>query len=172
MGAIGPKALVTSLVCLLFIANRINIGANLAAMGASGELAIGSPSLPIAISVAMLSLVVQMFVPCERYANLLKWLTLVLFAYVAVLFVAKIDWIAALKGFVWLRSRLDGNSFTVIVAILRTTISPYLFFWQSSQKVEEIDRKDDAKPLEDAPRQARGNSAASSLTPSLAFAPS
>ena len=154
MGAIWPKWLVTGLVGLLFIANCINIGANLAAMGASVELATGIASLPITISFAILSLGLQMFIPYERYANILKWLTLVLFAYVAVLFVVKIDWWAALKGFVWPSFALDNNSFTVIVAILGTTISPYLFFWQSSQEVEEIDRKDDAKPLEEAPRQA------------------
>lgn len=154
MGAIWPKPLVVLLVCLLFIANCINIGANLAAMGASVELATGVPSLPITISFAVVSLGLQMFVPYERYANILKWLTLVLFAYVAVLFVVKIDWLAALKGFVWPNFSLDGNSFTVVVAILGTTISPYLFFWQSSQEVEEIDRKDAAEPLEDAPRQA------------------
>ncbi|WP_354541215.1 divalent metal cation transporter [Rhizobium sp. OAE497] len=154
MGAIWPKPLVVLLVCFLFVANCINIGANLAAMGASVELATGVPSLPITISVAVVSLGLQMFVPYERYANILKWLTLVLFAYVAVLFVVKIDWLAALKGFVWPNFSLDGNSFTVVVAILGTTISPYLFFWQSSQEVEEIDRKDAAEPLEDAPRQA------------------
>jgi Mn2+/Fe2+ NRAMP family transporter len=154
MGAIWPKPLVVLLVCLLFLANCINIGANLAAMGASVELATGVPSLPVTISFAVVSLGSQMFVPYERYADILKWLTLVLFAYVAVLFVVKIDWLAALRGFVWPTFSLDGNSFTVVVAILGTTISPYLFFWQSSQEVEEIDRKDAAEPLEDAPRQA------------------
>jgi NRAMP (natural resistance-associated macrophage protein)-like metal ion transporter len=154
MGSIWPKPLVVGLVGLLFIANCINIGANLAAMGASVELATGIPSLPVTISLAVLSLALQMFIPYERYANILKWLTLVLLAYVAVLFVVKIDWFAAIKGFVWPSFALDGNSFTVIVAILGTTISPYLFFWQSSQEVEEIDREDTAKPLEEAPRQA------------------
>jgi len=154
MGAIWPKWLVTGLVCLLFVANCINIGANLAAMGASVELATGMPSLPITIFFAFLSLGLQMFIPYERYANILKWLTLVLFAYIAVLFVVKIDWMATLKGFVWPTFALNSDSFTVVVAILGTTISPYLFFWQSSQEVEEIDRKEEAKPLEEAPRQA------------------
>lgn len=154
MGAIWPKWLVTGLVCLLFVANCINIGANLAAMGASVELATGMPSLPITILFALFSLGLQMFIPYERYANILKWLTLVLFAYIAVLFVVKIDWMATLKGFVWPTFALNNDSFTVVVAILGTTISPYLFFWQSSQEVEEIDRKEEAKPLEEAPRQA------------------
>ena len=154
MGAIWPKWLVTGLVCLLFVANCINIGANLAAMGASVELATGMPSLPITIFFALLSLGLQMFIPNERYANILKWLTLVLFAHIAVLCVVKIDWMATLKGFVWPTFALNNDSFTVVVAILGTTISPYLFFWQSSQEVEEIDRKEEAKPLEEAPPQA------------------
>nr|WP_246091657.1 divalent metal cation transporter [Rhizobium smilacinae] len=154
MGAIWPKPLVTGLMLLLFVANTINIGANLAAMGASVELATSVPSLPITIFFAVLSLTLQMFIPYQRYANILKWLTLVLLAYVAVLFTVKIDWLAALKGFVWPSFPLNGDSFTMIVAILGTTISPYLFFWQSSQEVEEIDRKDEAEPLKDAPRQA------------------
>lgn len=154
MGAIWPKWLVTGLVCLLFVANCINIGANLAAMGASVEHATGMPSLPTTIFFALLSLGLQMFIPYERYANILKWLTLVLFAHIAVLCVVKIDWMATLKGFVWPTFALNNDSFTVVVAILGTTISPYLFFWQSSQEVEEIDRKEEAKPLEEAPPQA------------------
>lgn len=154
VGAIWPKWLVTGLVCLLFVANCINIGANLAAMGASVELATGMPSLPITIVFALLSLGLQMFIPYERYANILKWLTLVLFAYIAVLCVVKIDWMATLKGFVWPTFALNNDSFTVVVAIPGTTISPYLFVWQSSQEVEEIDRKEEAKPLEEAPPQA------------------
>ncbi|WP_234892390.1 NRAMP family divalent metal transporter [Agrobacterium vitis] len=110
--------------------------------------------MPITIFFAVLSLTLQMFIPYQRYANILKWLTLVLLAYVAVLFTVKIDWLAALKGFVWPSFPLNGDSFTMIVAILGTTISPYLFFWQSSQEVEEIDRKVEAEPLKDAPRQA------------------
>lgn len=154
MGAIWPKWLVTGLVCLLFVANCINIGANLAARGASVEHATGMPSLPTTIFFALLSLGLQMFIPYERYANILKWLTLVLFAHIAVLCVVKIDWMATLKGFVWPTFALNNDSFTVVVAILGTTISPYLFFWHSSQEVEEIDRKEEAKPLEEAPPQA------------------
>lgn len=154
LGAVWPKKLVVLLVILLFGANTINIGANLAAMGASFELATGLPSLPATIAFAVLSLALQLFIPYERYASYLKWLTMVLLAYVAVVFVVKIDWLAALKGFVLPSFPLTKDSFTMIVAILGTTISPYLFFWQSSQEVEEIERKEDAKPLKKAPWQA------------------
>ncbi|KQV40020.1 iron transporter [Rhizobium sp. Root268] len=154
LGTIWPKKFVVGLVVLLFIANTINIGANLAAMGASFELATGLPSLPATIAFAVLSLALQLFVPYDRYASYLKWLTMVLLSYVAVVFVVEIDWYAVVKGFVFPYFPLTKNSFTVIVAILGTTISPYLFFWQSSQEVEEIERKEDAKPLKKAPWQA------------------
>ncbi|CAN7585165.1 divalent metal cation transporter [Pararhizobium sp. LjRoot255] len=154
MVAIWPKPLVLGLVFLLFAANTINIGANLAAMGASAELATGMPAPPATVFFAGFSLTLQMLLPYERYARYLKWLTLVLLSYVAVLFVVRVDWAAAAKGLVLPSFPLTGDSFTVIVAILGTTISPYLFFWQSSQEVEEIDRKDSTEPLKWAPAQA------------------
>lgn len=154
IGGIMPKPLVMGLVALLFIANTINIGANLAAMGAAASLAAGGPSVVYTVILALVSLGLQMFVSYETYARYLKWLTLVLLAYVAVLFAVRIDWWAAARGFVWPSFPLDGNSFTMIVAILGTTISPYLFFWQSSQEVEEIERKPEAEPLKEKPRQA------------------
>lgn len=126
-------------VFMLFAANTINIGANLAAMGAAAALATGGPSIVFTVALAAISLALQMFVTYETYARYLKWLTLVLLSYVAVLFVVKIDWFAVLKGFVWPGFAANGDSFTLIVAVLGTTISPYLFFWQSSQEVEEIE---------------------------------
>ncbi|MDB5523452.1 MAG: putative cation uptake system protein [Rhizobium sp.] len=154
IGGIMPKPFVMAIVALLFIANTINIGANLAAMGAAASLATGGPSVVFTIILALVSLTLQMFISYETYARYLKWLTLVLLAYVAVLFVVKIDWTNALKGLFWPTFPLNGDSFTVIVAILGTTISPYLFFWQSSQEVEEIDHSDDKQPLKEKPQQA------------------
>jgi NRAMP (natural resistance-associated macrophage protein)-like metal ion transporter len=156
IGDIFPKSLVLGLVGLLFVANTINIGANLAAMGAATELAIGGPSHLYTVVFAFLSLLLQMFVPYEQYARYLKWLTLVLLSYVAVLFIVKVDWAEAAKGMVAPTFPLTADSFMVIVAILGTTISPYLLFWQSSQEVEEIEQKSEAKPLQEAPEQARG----------------
>ncbi len=154
IGDVFPKPLVLSLVGLLFIANTINIGANLAAMGAATQLAIGGPSHLYTVFFALASLALQMFVPYEQYARYLKWLTLVLLSYVAVVFIVKVDWVAAVKGMVAPTFPLTADSFTVIVAILGTTISPYLLFWQSSQEVEEIEQKSEAKPLAEAPEQA------------------
>jgi NRAMP (natural resistance-associated macrophage protein)-like metal ion transporter len=155
LGDILPRWIVLGLVGLLFLANTINIGANLAAMGAAAQLSTGAPALPFTIGFAVISVALQMFVSYATYARYLKWLTLVLLAYVAVLFVADVDWLAAAKGFVMPEFPLNGDSFTVIVAILGTTISPYLFFWQSSQEVEEIEQDRRAEPLVDAPEQAK-----------------
>lgn len=154
LGQILPRSVVFGLVGLLFIANTINIGANLAAMGAAAELGTGIPALPVTVFFAVLSLSLQIFIAYERYVRYLKWLTLVLLAYVAVLFVAEVDWLAAAKGFVMPSFALNGDSLTVIVAILGTTISPYLFFWQSSQEVEEIQNDAHARELKKAPEQA------------------
>lgn len=155
LGDILPKPFVLALVASLFIANTINIGANLSAMGAATQLVIGGFAQAYAVFFAALSLTLQMFVSYEQYARYLKWLTLVLLAYVAVLFVVKVDWGQAGLALVMPQFPLTGDSFTVIVAILGTTISPYLLFWQSSQEVEEIERKPEAQPLKQAPLQAK-----------------
>lgn len=152
MGEALPKRFVTLLVALLFMANTINIGADLAAMGQAAGLIIGVQTRMLTVALALISLLLQLFVPYRRYASLLKWVTLSLLAYVAVLFMVRIDWPSALHGLVW--PRVNGvGSWTMIVAILGTTISPYLFFWQSAQEVEEVAQQE-AQPLRQAPEQA------------------
>lgn len=154
MGAILPRWFVTALVGLLFIANTVNIGADIAAMGDAAELVAGAGSHIFTILFALGSLLLQMFVPYRRYANLLKWVTLSLLAYVALLFMVKLDWKAVAIGLAW--PRIDGkDALVTVVAIFGTTISPYLFFWQSAQEVEEVDQDEDAEALVDAPWQAR-----------------
>ena len=108
-----------------------------------------------AVGFGIVSLLLQVFLPYERYVRVLKWLTLSLFAYVGVVFAVDVDWAAALKGtfmpdFHWSRAYV-----TTVVAILGTTISPYLFFWQASQEVAEIHRVAEDQPLRVAPEQAR-----------------
>lgn len=149
-----PKWLVAGLVALLFIANTINIGADLAAMGQAAGLIVGFDGKILTVGLALVSLTLQLFVPYKRYAALLKWVTLSLLAYVAVLFLVKIDWSAVLVGLVWPKVAGVG-AWTMIVAVLGTTISPYLFFWQSAQEVEQVSQDPDAKPLKEAPGQAR-----------------
>jgi Mn2+/Fe2+ NRAMP family transporter len=152
LGDALPKPLVTGLVALLFIANTINIGADLSAMAESGELVAGGGGDAFLFGFALLSLTLQLFIPYHRYARYLKWLTVSLFSYVAVLLAVRVDWGAAVVGMVW--PRLFGTSAIVtIVAVFGTTISPYLFFWQSAQEAEDVaDTR--AKPLRDAPSQA------------------
>lgn len=156
MGQVLPKPLVTGLVALLFMANTVNIGANLAAMGEAAELVVGGGGHLFTVLFALVTLTLQFFMPYERYAGVLKWLTLALLAYVAVAFVAGVDWAAAGRSIVAPSIGLGRDSLLMVVAIFGTTISPYLFFWQSSQEVEEIEVDPDAAPLkEEKPRVAR-----------------
>ncbi|HEY2010890.1 MAG TPA: divalent metal cation transporter [Rhizomicrobium sp.] len=154
MGEVLPRWVVTVLVALLFLANTINIGADVAAMGEAAKLAVGWGAHTFTIIFVAISLLLQMFVPYTRYAQYLKWLTLVLFSYVAVLFTVHVNWIATARGLVWPQPTFNAAMATTVVAIFGTTISPYLFFWQSSQEVEEVDQNPKAMPLTVAPRQA------------------
>jgi NRAMP (natural resistance-associated macrophage protein)-like metal ion transporter len=157
MGRVLPRPLVTTLVALLFIANTINIGADLAAMGEAAQLVAGGGAHLFTIAFAVGSLLLQMFVPYRRYVTFLKWLTLALFSYVAVLLVVRLPLAEVGLGLVWPKPSVlaSKDGLTMIVAIFGTTISPYMFFWQSAQEVEEVDQDPAAHPLKDAPRQAR-----------------
>lgn len=148
-----PRPVVTILVAILLAANVFNIGADLAAMGEAAELVVGRGGHIFTIAFALLCVVLQLFVPYRQYSSVLKWLTLSLFAYVAVLLSVRIDWGHALLGFVW-PSDLGKSALLTVVAVFGTTISPYLFFWQSSQEAEEIAVHDDEKPLKSAPAEA------------------
>jgi NRAMP (natural resistance-associated macrophage protein)-like metal ion transporter len=154
MAVLWPRWLVTVLVMLLLVANTINIGADLSAMGDAAELAIGVNSHGAMLVFTVVTLSAQLFLPYARYARVLRWLTLVLFAYIAVLLAVKVDWPAALRGMV-VPQLADAKAVTMIVALFGTTISPYLFFWQSAQVVEELDADHAAAALVDAPQQAR-----------------
>jgi NRAMP (natural resistance-associated macrophage protein)-like metal ion transporter len=132
-----PRPVVLFLVAILLLANVINLGADLSAMAAGAQLLVGGGSHVFVILFALLCVGLQLFVSYRRYAEVLKWLTLSLFAYVAVIIFVHIDWRQALLGLVW--PRISGReALLTIVALLGTTISPYLFFWQSSQEAEEI----------------------------------
>ena len=152
-----PRWLVLGLVALLVVANVINLGADLNAMGDSAGMILGGPKGAYAIGLGLLSLVLQVWLPYGRYVKILKWLTLSLLAYVGVGFAAHVDWIAAARSVVMPNLHWEKDYATTIVAILGTTISPYLFFWQAAQEVEEIKRVDADKPLRIAPDQAKRN---------------
>jgi NRAMP (natural resistance-associated macrophage protein)-like metal ion transporter len=154
MGQVMPRPLVLALLALLFIANTINVGADLAAMGESVQLVTGFNEHAATFIFALLSLGLQLFVPYRRYARFLTVLTFSLFAYVALMFFVHLDWKAIGAGLIGLHPNLTDDAATTIVAIFGTTISPYLFFWQSAQEVEEVDQRPKARPLIEAPRQA------------------
>ncbi len=132
-----PRPVVTLLVTILLVANIFNIGADLSAMAASAQLVAGGGRHLFVIFFALICAALQLFVPYERYAKVLKWLTLSLFAYVGVVLLVHVDWTQALLGMVWPRVA-NRDALLTIVAVFGTTISPYLFFWQSSQEAEEI----------------------------------
>ena len=134
-----PRSAVSILVALLFVANALNIGADIAAMGAAASLMLGWGAKLFTVVFALASLLLQLFVPYHRYVNFLKWLTLALFAYVGVVFTVKIDWAAVALHTFTPSFTLNEASMTMIVAIFGTTISPYLFFWQSSEEVEDME---------------------------------
>ncbi|MBV9548923.1 MAG: divalent metal cation transporter [Alphaproteobacteria bacterium] len=154
MTKVLPKQVVGLLVALLFVANTINVGADLAAMGEAARLVSGLNAHAATIFFALLSLVLQLFIPYRRYARFLTVLTFSLFAYVALLFLLKLDWAAIGFGLIGVHADLSPRAVTTIVAIFGTTISPYLFFWQSAQEVEEVAQHPEEQPLVQAPRQA------------------
>jgi NRAMP (natural resistance-associated macrophage protein)-like metal ion transporter len=149
-----PRRVVGLLVGILAIANIINIGADLSAMAAAAQLVAGAGEHIFVIVFAIVSTLLQLYVPYHQYARFLKWLTLSLFAYVGVLLVVHTDWSAAAVGLV-LPTNLGRAALLTIVAVFGTTISPYLFFWQSSQEAEEIADSPSQKPIKQAPRSAQ-----------------
>lgn len=146
-----PPALLHGIVTLLFIANTINIAADLAAMADATKLLIGGPAMLYVMGFGVLSIGAQIFFDYRRYVAVLKWLTLCLFAYVAALAVVKVDWPAALSGMLLPRITWSSDYLTTVVAILGTTISPYLFFWQASQEAEDERIDPDKSPLIEKP---------------------
>ena len=129
--------LLNVVVALLFIANTINIAADLGAMADATKLLIGGHGMLYVVAFGVISVTAEIFLDYKRYVSVLKWLTLSLFAYVGALAFAHISWSQALMGVVVPHITWSADYFTTIVAIFGTTISPYLFFWQASQEAED-----------------------------------
>jgi NRAMP (natural resistance-associated macrophage protein)-like metal ion transporter len=149
-----PAPVLYALVIMLLVANTINVAADVAAMGQSLQLVVGGPVHLYAVGFGVVCLALEIYLPYRRYVTYLKWLTLVLFAYVAVALVANVSWPAVLSGIVWPRVPLSSDMLTVIVAVFGTTISPYLFFWQAALEVEEVEADPKAHALKQSPSQA------------------
>src|ERR1700687_1905513 len=141
-------------VALLLIANVINLGADISAMGSSVKLLVGGSALLYSVVFGLLSVIVAVFVPYRQFAQLLKWSALVLLVYVATAFVAHVQWQSALAGAFIPTISLSRGYMTSLTAVFGTTISPYLFFWQASQEVQEQEAAEGEKALKRAPEQA------------------
>jgi len=148
-----PRPLLWAMVALLLVANIINLGADLSAMGAALALLTGGSAGLYTLLFGILCVVLEVGMSYPRYSSILKWTTLSLFSYVAVVMVAGVPWGYALRSLVVPELQWNFAYATAFVAILGTTISPYLFFWQAGQEVEE-QRRHHAKPLCISPREA------------------
>ncbi len=147
--------LLRGIVGLLLAANIINLGADLGAMGAAVKLIVGGPARAYVVAFAVGCAWLEIVSRYERYVAILKWTTLSLFAYVATVLVVDVPWGEVLYRTFAPSVSWQADYIVAIVAVLGTTISPYLFFWQSSQEVEDQRETPGAKPLVEAPRQAR-----------------
>ena len=150
-----PPWLLYGIVVLLLVANTLNIAADIGAMGAALKLLIGGSAHWYAIAFGIGSVVLQVFVPFPRYAPILKALTLALLAYVATVFVVKVPWGTVFYRTLMPSLSLKADYVIAVVAVFGTTISPYLFFWQASQEVEDQRAAAGEEPLITAPAQAR-----------------
>ena len=133
-----PPIVLKAVVLLLLIANTLNIGADVAAMGEVSELVSGIDRHVMTAFFVVVTLLLQIFVPYHRYVVFLKWLTLSLLAYAAVLFTVHVPWGEVALRTVWPRFTPDADAAAVVVGVFGTTISPYLFFWQASEEVEDM----------------------------------
>jgi NRAMP (natural resistance-associated macrophage protein)-like metal ion transporter len=149
-----PAWLLHAIVGMLLFANTVNIAADLSAMGNALQLVVGGASQIYIVFFALLSLVLQIFVPFPRYAPILKWMTLSLLAYVATVFAVEVRWSEATMAVLFPRPQFRADYVATLVAVLGTTISPYLLFWQASQEVEEQRATPGHEPLREAPEQA------------------
>ena len=141
-----------TMVLLLVVANTINIAADIAAMGEALQLVVGGGAHFHAVAFGVLTVVLQVFVPYRKLAPILKWLTLFLFAYVIAVLLVDVPWLQVLHDLVIPKLQWTPAYWMMIVALLGTTISPYLFFWQASQEVEELRLKDKGRGTDSAVR--------------------
>ena len=148
-----PPFVLRSVVVLLLAANTLNIAADIAAMGEAAELVTGLSRHAMTVLFVIVTLLLQVLVPYHRYVAVLKWLTLSLLAYAAVLFTVHVPWREVLTRTVWPRFTPDSTTAQVVVAIFGTTISPYLFFWQASEEVEDMQARKGGVPLLRDPAQ-------------------
>jgi NRAMP (natural resistance-associated macrophage protein)-like metal ion transporter len=152
-----PRWLLWFIVSALLVANTINIAADLGAMGEALQLVVGGPSHGHALIFGVLAVLMQIFIPYRYLAPILKWLTLTLFAYAGVLIAVDIPWKQLVAATLIPPLELTREYLMLLVAVLGTTISPYLFFWQASQEVEEQRASGGQAALREPGRSARSH---------------
>lgn len=150
----APRPVLVFIVALLAVANVLNLAADLGAMGDTVRLLIGGHNAMWTILMAVLCVWAEIWMAYKRYVRLLKFLTLSLLSYFAVLCVVHVDWGAALTGALVPRMALTRDAALTLVAVLGTTISPYLFFWQAAEEAEDEHLEADPRPLREHPRDA------------------
>lgn len=155
MRKIFPRWVCLTIVLLLLIANTINIAADIAAMGEALRLVIGGGQHGHAVIFGLTSLLLQVFIPYQKYIKVLKWLTLSLLAYAAVVMMIHIPWGEVIMHTLLPHITISAEYATIVVALFGTTISPYLFFWQASQEVEDMRNNKQASPLLAMTKNAR-----------------
>jgi NRAMP (natural resistance-associated macrophage protein)-like metal ion transporter len=148
------KPYLYGIVSILLVANTFNIGADIGAMGAAANLILPGPVVLFVVLAGGISLAMQILIPYSSYVKYLKWLTLALFSYVITALILHEPTWQAIRATVLPGISLHRESLTALIAILGTTISPYLFFWQSSEEVEDVTLNAREKPLKEAPKQA------------------
>ena len=149
-----PAPVIYPLIALLLVANVINIGADLGAMAAALRLLVDGPQLVFVAAFAIVTVLLEVFMRYSRYASVLRWLALSLLAYVATVFAVGVPWLTVAHNLVVPHIKFSGDYLAIVVAIFGTTISPYLFFWQAAEEVEDEKEDPKAEPLIKAPLQA------------------
>jgi NRAMP (natural resistance-associated macrophage protein)-like metal ion transporter len=133
-----PRPVLLGIVGLLLVANTINIAADIAAMGAALRLLLGGSAHLYSVAIGLSCLLLQVVLRYETYVRYLKWVTLTLLSYVAVVFTIHVPWGTVVRETLLPHLTLDHETITILVAVFGTTISPYLFFWQAAQEVEDL----------------------------------
>jgi len=152
-----PQYVAFCVVLLLCAANLFNLGADISAMGSVTQLALGGSATVYAVILGAFSVLLQIFVPYRRYVRYLRWLTWSLFAYVATAFLVHISWASALRAALLPSISLKTEYLMALVGVLGTTISPYLFFWQTSEEAEEVRVDPNESPVKKKPGRAKAH---------------
>ena len=145
-----PPIVLRAVVAVLLIANTLNIAADVAAMGEIGELVTHVDRHLMTLFFVLATLLLQLFEPYHRYVKFLKWLCFSLLAYAAVLFTVHVPWGEVALRTVWPKFTPNAAAAAVVVGVFGTTISPYLFFWQASEEVEDLQSKPGSRSLVDS----------------------